>query len=284
MGNMGHQASRTRGRGEHPPAAQDGSRLMSSRYGGAAGRDGYAAVDVCCLRSGGARAAIIITGGADFAHVLAERTACVPEAAPYRPGPVLPARTAAPSRRSRHRRDTAPRRHRRLRGPGSKRPRRTRSPHPRRVRGPGHRRSQDVLPHRHPRRTGTTRKLRPAALRHRRRNPAAPGCGDSRGHGRCRTGFPTRCGEQTPSPAAPAPSHDAFRHGISQPPSAARHRNPHPAIPGSGHDATARGTLAAAARHLPSLFRSLPASAEGLFVDSVRRARSPGTARHLTIH
>jgi len=86
MGNMGHQASGTRRHVEHPPAAQDGSRLLSSRYGGAAGRDGYAAVDVCYLRSGGARAAMIIASGAGFAQVLAERTACVPEVAPYRPG------------------------------------------------------------------------------------------------------------------------------------------------------------------------------------------------------
>jgi deoxyribonuclease V len=45
-----------------------------------------AAVDVCYLQSGGARAAIVTAAGADFAAVAAEWTAEVPVAAPYRSG------------------------------------------------------------------------------------------------------------------------------------------------------------------------------------------------------
>jgi deoxyribonuclease V len=45
-----------------------------------------AAVDVHYLRSGGARAAAVLAADTAFEHVLAERTAEVPEVAPYRPG------------------------------------------------------------------------------------------------------------------------------------------------------------------------------------------------------
>lgn len=45
-----------------------------------------AAVDVHYPRSGGALAAIVVAAGADFAEVLAERTAQLAEVAPYRPG------------------------------------------------------------------------------------------------------------------------------------------------------------------------------------------------------
>jgi deoxyribonuclease V len=45
-----------------------------------------AAVDVCYLPSGGARAAIVVAAGPDFAVVDAEWTAEVSVAAPYRPG------------------------------------------------------------------------------------------------------------------------------------------------------------------------------------------------------
>jgi deoxyribonuclease V len=45
-----------------------------------------AAVDVHYPRSGGARAAAVVAADASFARVLAERTAVVPEVAPYRPG------------------------------------------------------------------------------------------------------------------------------------------------------------------------------------------------------
>src|ERR1700752_2346364 len=45
-----------------------------------------AAVDVCYLLSGGARAAIVVAARPDFAAVDAEWTAEVPRAAPYRPG------------------------------------------------------------------------------------------------------------------------------------------------------------------------------------------------------
>jgi len=45
-----------------------------------------AAVDVHYPRSGGARAAVVVAADAAFAQVLAERTAVVPEAGPYRPG------------------------------------------------------------------------------------------------------------------------------------------------------------------------------------------------------
>jgi deoxyribonuclease V len=44
------------------------------------------AVDVHYLRSGGGRAAAVVAADAAFAHVLAERTAVVPEVALYRPG------------------------------------------------------------------------------------------------------------------------------------------------------------------------------------------------------
>src|SRR3984957_8703889 len=45
-----------------------------------------AAVDVHYLPAGGAQAAAVLAADAAFAHVLAERTAAVPRAAPYRPG------------------------------------------------------------------------------------------------------------------------------------------------------------------------------------------------------
>ena len=45
-----------------------------------------AAVDVHYLPACGARAAAVLAADAAFAHVLAERTAVVPRAAPYRPG------------------------------------------------------------------------------------------------------------------------------------------------------------------------------------------------------
>jgi deoxyribonuclease V len=44
------------------------------------------AADVHYLRSGGARAAAVVAADAAFAQVLAERTAVVPAAEPYRPG------------------------------------------------------------------------------------------------------------------------------------------------------------------------------------------------------
>ena len=49
-------------------------------------RRSCAAVDVCYLPSGGARAAIVVAPTPDFAAVDAEWTAEVPEASPYRPG------------------------------------------------------------------------------------------------------------------------------------------------------------------------------------------------------
>ena len=45
-----------------------------------------AAVDVHYLPTGGARAAAMLAAGAVFAHVLAERTAVIPQVRPYRPG------------------------------------------------------------------------------------------------------------------------------------------------------------------------------------------------------
>jgi len=53
------------------------------------GRPDYgvcAAVDVHYPRTGGARAAAVLADDAAFAHVLAERTATLPEVPPYRPG------------------------------------------------------------------------------------------------------------------------------------------------------------------------------------------------------
>ncbi len=43
-------------------------------------------MDVHYLRTGGARAAAVLAADATFARVLAERTAVVPQIAPYRPG------------------------------------------------------------------------------------------------------------------------------------------------------------------------------------------------------
>ncbi|HJZ25075.1 MAG TPA: endonuclease V, partial [Streptosporangiaceae bacterium] len=54
--------------------------------GGHPDRGVCAAVDVHYLSTGGARAAAVLAAHAAFAHVLAERTALVPRAAPYRPG------------------------------------------------------------------------------------------------------------------------------------------------------------------------------------------------------
>src|ERR1700730_14817874 len=45
-----------------------------------------AAVDVHYLSSGGARPAAVLAADTAFAHVLAERTAVLPQVAPYRPG------------------------------------------------------------------------------------------------------------------------------------------------------------------------------------------------------
>ncbi len=47
---------------------------------------GDPAMDVHYLTSGGARAAAVVAADAAFSQVLAERTAVVPEVAPYRPG------------------------------------------------------------------------------------------------------------------------------------------------------------------------------------------------------
>ena len=44
------------------------------------------AVDVHYLSTGGARAAAVLAADAAFARVLAERTAVLPQALPYRPG------------------------------------------------------------------------------------------------------------------------------------------------------------------------------------------------------
>ncbi len=46
----------------------------------------YGAVDVHYLSSGGARAAAVVAADATFSQVLTERTAVVPEVAPYLPG------------------------------------------------------------------------------------------------------------------------------------------------------------------------------------------------------
>lgn len=46
----------------------------------------FAAVDVYYPSAGGARAALVLAGDRAFGPILAERTAFVPEVAPYRPG------------------------------------------------------------------------------------------------------------------------------------------------------------------------------------------------------
>lgn len=51
-----------------------------------AGDGGFAAVDVAYPATGGAQAAIVVAGRADFAGALSERTACVAEVTPYSPG------------------------------------------------------------------------------------------------------------------------------------------------------------------------------------------------------
>ena len=50
------------------------------------GPGGFAAVDVAYPVSGGAQAAIVVASGPDFAEVLAEHIARLPEAVPYSPG------------------------------------------------------------------------------------------------------------------------------------------------------------------------------------------------------
>ena len=54
--------------------------------GGHADRGVCVAADVHYLSTGGARAAAVLAADASFAQVLAERTAVVPQVAPYRPG------------------------------------------------------------------------------------------------------------------------------------------------------------------------------------------------------
>jgi len=54
--------------------------------GGRPDRGVCVAVDVHYLWTGGARAAAVLASDAAFAHVLAERTAVVPQVLPYRPG------------------------------------------------------------------------------------------------------------------------------------------------------------------------------------------------------
>lgn len=51
-----------------------------------AGAHVFVAADVHYLASGGARAAAVVAGDAGFARLVQERTALVPEVAPYRPG------------------------------------------------------------------------------------------------------------------------------------------------------------------------------------------------------
>ncbi|HEV2376857.1 MAG TPA: endonuclease V [Streptosporangiaceae bacterium] len=46
----------------------------------------FAAVDVHYLAPGGARAAAVVAADASFSHLLADRTALVPDVAPYQPG------------------------------------------------------------------------------------------------------------------------------------------------------------------------------------------------------
>ena len=54
--------------------------------GGNRGPGLFAAADVYYPGAGGARAAAVLAADATFAHVLAERTAVLPQALPYRPG------------------------------------------------------------------------------------------------------------------------------------------------------------------------------------------------------
>jgi deoxyribonuclease V len=54
--------------------------------GGGRGGRVFVAADVHYLRSGGARAAAVVAADAAFSVVLAEKTATVPQVAPYRPG------------------------------------------------------------------------------------------------------------------------------------------------------------------------------------------------------
>jgi len=61
---------------------------MQAAEGGTDGRcvPAFAAVDVHYPGSGGARAALVMAGDRAFAEILAERTAFVPDVAPYVPG------------------------------------------------------------------------------------------------------------------------------------------------------------------------------------------------------
>ena len=63
-----------------------GSGILKTWKPASARTTACAALDVHYLSTGGARAAAVLAADAAFAHVLAERTALVPRAAPYRPG------------------------------------------------------------------------------------------------------------------------------------------------------------------------------------------------------
>ena len=126
-----------------------------------------AAVDVHYLSAGGARAAAVL---AAFAHLLAERTAVLPQALPYRPGQFyrreLPPLRAVLDDRSGlgllvvdGYADLDPGG---LAGPGRV--------CARRVRHPGDRRGQVPVPHRDPRGAGPARILGTPAVRHRGRD------------------------------------------------------------------------------------------------------------------
>jgi deoxyribonuclease V len=60
--------------------------LVKVETGDGPGGGVFAAADVHYLRSGGARAAVVVAADAAFSVVLAERTATVPRVMPYRPG------------------------------------------------------------------------------------------------------------------------------------------------------------------------------------------------------
>ncbi len=170
-----------------------------------------AAVDMHYLSTGGARGAAVLAADAAFAHVLAERTAVVCRAAPYRPGEFR-RRELPPLRAVLYE----------VRGLGllvvegyanldPERPARPGGACARRVRHPGDRGGQVPVPHGYPCGADRARNPRPA-----RCSSPQPGCLQPTrriwsGAWPTGTGCPTRC-------AAPITSHGQAR---PQPPGSA---------------------------------------------------------------
>ena len=127
---------------------------------------GFAAVDVHYLGDLGARAALLTSADPTFATVAGCKTAVVPDPGPYRSGEFylreLPPLRAVLEGEA----GLALIVHRRIRGSGSAWQARSWRLRPRRVRRARDRRREDAIRNGDPRRAGTPRALRPAAVCH----------------------------------------------------------------------------------------------------------------------